>query len=140
MPNWTKNELVIYNNDQTKISTKEILKKICTYNEEDKSYELDFNKIIPMPKNIFQGNLGEKERKKYGKNNWYDWSRENWGTKWNANTEYIEHCDEQIFVEFTTAWNPVEPIVEQLREMFENYDIDISGSYTGEGYEFAGVY
>ena len=30
--------------------------------------------ILPMPKNIFQGGLGQEEKEKYGKNNWYDWS------------------------------------------------------------------
>ena len=45
---------------------------------------IDFNKVIPMPDNIFKGNLGPKEREMYGKNNWYDWSIKNWGTKWNA--------------------------------------------------------
>ena len=35
---------------------------------------IDFNKVIPMPDYIFQGNLGMAEREKYGKENWYDWS------------------------------------------------------------------
>lgn len=40
---------------------------------------VDFNKIIPMPDNIYRGNLGSEEFKKYGENNWYDWSIKNWG-------------------------------------------------------------
>lgn len=35
---------------------------------------IDFNKIIPMPDNIFKGNLGVHEFEQYGTNNWYDWS------------------------------------------------------------------
>ena len=43
---------------------------------------IDFEKIIPMPKNIYRGSLGPDERQKYGNNNWYDWSVAHWGTKW----------------------------------------------------------
>jgi len=43
--------------------------------------------------------------KKYGTNNWYDWSNENWGTKWGD-------CDLEIDVEegdirFESAWSPI---------------------------------
>ena len=34
---------------------------------------VDFNKILPMPDNIYCGDLGPKERAIYGDNNWYDW-------------------------------------------------------------------
>jgi hypothetical protein len=38
----------------------------------------------------------------YGHNNWYDWSYQNWGTKWGCyDSEY-----EDGHYRFTTAWNP----------------------------------
>lgn len=45
---------------------------------------IDFNKIIPQPKNLYMGNLGPEERKIYKNNNWYDWRCQHWGTKWNS--------------------------------------------------------
>jgi hypothetical protein len=43
--------------------------------------------------------------KKYGTNNWYDWSNENWGTKWGD-------CDLEIDIKegdirFESAWSPI---------------------------------
>ena len=40
----------------------------------------------------------------YGHNNWYDWSYQNWGTKWGCyDNEY-----EDGHYRFTTAWNPLD--------------------------------
>jgi hypothetical protein len=49
---------------------------------------------------------------------WYDWSCENWGTKWDA-------CDSQILIDtpthlcvrFDTAWSPPDPVLTKLHEL-----------------------
>lgn len=85
---------------------------------------VDFNKIIPMPENIFQGNLGEEERKKYGKNNWYDWSVKNWGTKWNClcddGSQLQPINPESDQVSFQTAWNFPDPAITALAAKYPN--------------------
>ncbi len=54
----------------------------------------------------------------YGVVDWYDWSLQNWGTKWNAHETEIE--DNVIL--FDTAWSPVPELMEKLSAMFpENY-------------------
>lgn len=53
-------------------------------NDEEGVGTIDFNKIIPMPDNVFKGDIGHNEREEYGENNWMDWSTRNWGSKWNA--------------------------------------------------------
>lgn len=70
----------------------------------------------------------------YGADTWYDWSINNWGTKWNA-------FDSEIYnntISFQTAWSASFPITEKLSEMFpdlsfvhEFADEDI-GSNCGE--------
>lgn len=54
----------------------------------------------------------------YGVADWYDWSIENWGTKWNAHETEIE--DNVIW--FDTAWSPVPDLMLKLSSLFpENY-------------------
>jgi hypothetical protein len=50
--------------------------------------------------------------KKYGTNNWYDWSCMNWGTKWGD-------CDLEIDIEggdirFDSAWSPISPVIIEM--------------------------
>ena len=56
---------------------------------------------------------------KYGYPNWYDWSCDNWGTKWNA-CGYSEGIDysENEYLEFDTAWSAPIPVLVKLSEMF----------------------
>ena len=79
---------------------------------------VDFNKILPMPDNIYRGNLGTQELTKYGDNNWYDWSNANWGTKWNAYgyDNGVELEDSKL--KFLTAWAAPHPILQKLSEMY----------------------
>lgn len=89
---------------------------------------IDFEKIIPMPENIFRGNLGNAEREQYGRNNWYDWSIEHWGTKWNAydgSYNEFEKC-----ITFDTAWAMPSKIIVALSEMFP--DVEFYVEYADE--------
>lgn len=66
---------------------------------------VDFSRIIPMPKDQ--------------EDNWYQWSIQNWGTKWNAYmgvTGLIE--DTYAIAHFETAWSPPLPVIDKLAEMF----------------------
>lgn len=98
MPNWVKNivHALKYDMDFKKFT--------------DEEGKFDFNKITPMPDDIYRGDLGEKERAKYGNRNWYDWSIEHWGTKWNA-------CESNVqgnTVYFETAWSCPVPLLVEL--------------------------
>ena len=72
--------------------------------------DFTFEKIVPMPENIYRGDLGPKERAKYGRDNWYDWSYANWGTKWDACESNVQGST----VTFETAWSCPEPVLREL--------------------------
>ena len=114
MPNHVTN-IITYEGDRKQIA--EMLEAIK--NDEFGIGTLDFNKIIPMPADIFRGPLGEKEMKQYGKNNWYDWSLGNWGTKWNAyGYDKCMDYSQNNRLWFQTAWSAPHVILQRLSEMY----------------------
>jgi hypothetical protein len=117
MPNWSYNILN---------ASDEVLKQIV--NEEG---EIDFNTVVPMPKEL-QGTVSpskddtqeEKDAsknliEKYGSDNWYDWSCENWGTKWNGVSDE-PYTNGEGFIRFRTAWSYPEGFIEALSKKFPN--------------------
>jgi len=77
--------------------------------------EIDFNILIPRPEYIFGGILTAETEKQYGKNNWLDWSTENWGTKWNAlDADFCRKNENLIELSFFTAWDAPLPWIEAL--------------------------
>lgn len=85
---------------------------------------IDFNKIIPMPDNIYSGDLGPEERQKYGENNWYDWRISNWNTKWESyGYDVGNNFDGDNTIRFETAWTAPHPILQKLSEMYPEIEI-----------------
>ena len=114
MPNHVTN-IVTYEGDRMQIA--EMLEAI-----KDDTLGIgtvDFEKIIPMPDDIYRGNLGKKEKELYGDKNWYDWRKANWGTKWNCygyDAGYDYSQTDSLW--FQTAWSAPHPILQKLSEMF----------------------
>jgi len=68
---------------------------------------------------------------------WYDWRVQNWDTKWDAYDVVVTDDDEeQLEVEFSTAWSPPEAICSALREQYP--DVSISWFFDEPGCEIAG--
>ncbi len=116
MPNHIKNRIVF---DCTDSRFREILKEISYRGKDGKippECSMDFNTVIPMPDNIFRGNLGREEYRLYGKNNWYDWSIANWGTKWNSYGGGYDESRKTIW--FLTAWSAPHPVMSGLAKRY----------------------
>ena len=128
MPNYCYNSLSIEGSYDT-------LKKIHDLVREEEN-PFDFGKIIPMPDYIYKGVFGPKEEKIYGKNNWYDWSWENWGTKWNSCDAHCDWFCDCLEYSFETAWSPCEPVIKALAALFP--DTKILYSFFEDGCCFCG--
>ena len=139
MPNWMRTALEVSGDQKLR---EEFFNAIGQGLESDQP--IDFEKIIPPPDNLFRGNIGTQEEKYCKDNNipnWYDWNRENWGTKWNAaNGEVKTFGTYSNVLFFDTAWNLAFPILEEIERMLINdyKGLEIYGEFVEEGYSQAG--
>lgn len=120
MPNYVTN---IISMDGSKEDIVKCCEFVCGIDEDGHENNFDFEKIIPMPPNIYRGNLSSEDEEKYGKENcWYHWSIKNWGTKWNA-------CDADNdgdgYIIFLTAWSAPIPIFKALSKKFPKITFNI---------------
>jgi len=87
------------------------------------------------PDELFE--LGKKYwdcYEQYGHCDWYSWSVQNWGTKWDACDVEVEEGEDEVRIFFTTAWDYPQPIFDKLIEMFP--DETFSGRCEEEGHNF----
>ena len=122
MPNYCYNVLTISNDDISKIDA--------------------LDKAIKNGDGLFQHLRPNPD----GKNadNWYEWNRKNWGTKWDVTykEDYGDEIhnyhkdDDTISMNFNTAWCP--PI--ELYNFLHEKGWVIKGYYIEEGVDFMGMY
>jgi len=133
VPNICENELSIYADGEQQEA---LLKKLTKRLESEESV-FDFNKLIPSPDwDNTPNEDGElpvidedapsfMQVKKFplsGKSDdrWYDWNRENWGTKWNAGNAEVYVCEygDHVQFKFETAWCAPVEILLALRDQY----------------------
>lgn len=151
MPNHVKNIISI---NGSKNDIKNVVKSILVdedyilYMEErnknlDKDFQLTspkingftFNKIIPTPTNIFEGNLSFEDEEKYGYENcWYRWNINNWGTKWDCYDVFSDFGETWITIEFLTAWCMPKPIIDAIVKIVADNHCTMSYSYADEDF------
>lgn len=127
MANFVTN-IITFKGDESKI--KELLERVKNDNVGIGS--IDFEKVIPMPDNIYRGDLGLEERNMYRHNNWYDWSCNNWGTKWNACGYGDPDKLRSDRLWFNTPRSPPIPVTAELAKQFP--DIEITHRYADEDF------
>ena len=132
MPNHTTNELtVVHKKDGSKVMHVDDPK----LRDLLESFSLD--KVIPMPEQL-KGTTSPSDQP-----NWYDWSVDNWGTKWDVYATYnTEANDDETINLFSTdgqiytAWAPPIPVIRKLQKDFPEYEFTLE--YVDEGWCFAG--
>ena len=89
------------------------------YDKEKDSVEFNFGIMSPIPDDIQDD---------------YHWRIENWGNKWDGSDCWIDICDDQIFLNIETAWNPCDKWTYKLIELCPGVDIYHEYYEPGEGY------
>ena len=149
MPNWCQNEVSVYAEDRGKAEA-----FVSFVRDMNTDNYFSFNRILPMPDELrgtrsptmiasqeecakwtevgspFDGGkpitqeMSDRFKKEYGHDNWYDWTIDKWGTKWDADCPEVDIDDfGEVKYMFDTAWGPPKEIYDALRELFPNIEI-----------------
>jgi hypothetical protein len=113
MPNWCNNVVYISHENPEK------LEAIKTELEKGDDAQF-FNSLVPNPSGEWH----------------YDWSIENWGTKWDASVLDFGIEDGLLHVSFDTAWGPPTAFYQKLFEQ----EYGVKGLYYESGMCFAGIW
>ena len=165
MPNWCWNSLEVTGDEiQLREFVEKSTDKILRDTQEDQGFT--FSGTLPMPKELegihtgaYTDENGESHRRwreiggksipvsdkemenlkeKYGANNWWDWSINNWGTKWDACESHICSNDINFFcVSFNTAWGPPIDWISNIMQDFP--DLCFQLEYEEAGLCFGGL-
>ena len=96
---------------------------------------LDFNVLVPMPVSDPGYPASDDNCDIPGYDiNWYRWSVDNWGTKWNASeVAYVPGTNDTGSVHFQTAWDMPEPWIKALIRKYPGADftLDFADEDTG---------
>lgn len=106
--------------------------KVDTLNIPPEREEVFLKMRIDIDRDTFDlGRAAYQNILKYGAPTWYEWSIQNWGTKWNAimpDTGYDSY-DETI-IAMDTAWSAPHPVVAKLAQMYP--DIEFTHEWADE--------
>ena len=145
MPNWCYNSLCVSGEKEILadfVSKTLVPRNMSSEEEYDESHRFTFNILHPLPKALEGGfsplpklegedDTQYKERmaenvRLYGAEDWYDWNRYNWGTKWDASSTCIEELDDNNFdLKFNTAWSPPIYWFEKVIPMYPQLEFDL---------------
>ena len=111
MPNWVRNNITIKGKKE---DLDDLLAKVAVYPS-----EFSFEGIIPMPNDV----------------DWYSWSIENWGTKWDADdVSVVRKSNTRALIYFDTAWSAPIPIYEAIKKMYPGLDVKVEYADEDLGY------
>ena len=92
------------------------------------SEEIFLHQRTDIPRDEWElGKTAWNNIKNYGAPTWYEWSINNWGTKWNA---FNQNFEEPNVLWFDTAWEGVPLLIQTLSEIFP--DVEFQYAYADE--------
>jgi hypothetical protein len=164
MPNWVENDLTITAKSKKAVADLQRFKELVytkgKYKEGDANVDcpLDFEKIVPFPEEVYEeakdreeieelrknGKKGEADKleilyklKEHKEFDWHSWNIINWGTKWNSRfwgSDYPQVGKNNLFYNFSTAWNPPFPIIFVASKLFPNLNFKLKYYEAGMGF------
>lgn len=132
MPNWCNNSISVSHPD------KEMMQK---FRDGVRAGNL-FDTFIPMPVELREttspSETNEVLVEKYGHSDWYSWSIDNWGTKWDVCEGEFNLDENELSGDgwFDTAWGPPITAYQKLKEL----GFVIEAFYSEPGMGFCGVW
>lgn len=146
MPNWCSNNVEFQHSDPA------MIKRLADAFNEGKLMR-EFHPY-PAELDIVAGRVGNDDNpdqiklaaqeqsnlEKYGFSNWYDWCVNNWGTKWDINSDStvdIEDGQNSISVYFDSAWSPPIGFYEHMEE---EHGFKVKAFYYEPGMAFCGIW
>jgi len=108
------------------VSEKEYRKAIEKKNYGEKIDEL---KGIPITKKISQD-----LKKKFGADNWYDWSNKHWGTKWDTSCATLLDNKKKLQYNFSSAWSPPVAWLQKVSKDFPELSFTLKFDEPAMGY------
>lgn len=156
MPNWCYNSLIVSGNKEelADFVSKTIIPVNTSSEEEyDETQRFTFSILHPIPlplkgdysplpklenetEDEFKARMNENKRL-YGAKDWYDWSINNWGTKWDCSSTIVNELTENILkVNFNTAWSPPISWFEKVIPMYPQLEFTLI--FDEEGDSFCG--
>jgi hypothetical protein len=137
MPNWCSNSITIRG------EKKDLDKFESFLNEKDGKEWFDF--FLPCPQELkdggpvgFSAEPDENAKaliEKYGASDWYTWSVNNWGCKWNCDAQDWSRDGDGISFWFDSPWGPP---TELYSFICNDTDFDVEAEYHEEGMCFLG--
>ncbi len=134
MPNWCNNSITVR-------SDAESIDKFEKFLDESNGKNW-FDFVLPCPEELknqeasFSNTPNQELIEKYGHSDWYSWSLENWGCKWNCDAQDWDRDNDSITFWFDSPWGP--PL--NLYEEMENQGFAVEAYFHEEGMAFVGKY
>ena len=133
MPNWCSNTITIR-------GEKEDIDRFESFLNEGGGKEW-FTFFRPLPNELedttasFTAEQNQELIEKYGHSDWYSWSVENWGCKWNCDAQDWTREGDTISFWFDSPWAPPTNLYETIAAEGE---FDVTAHYLEEGMGFVG--
>lgn len=139
MPNWCNNTIEIQGPSEYIDGFEQFL------NENNGKDWFDF--FLPCPQelkdvgNVSLNTTNEQLIEKYGYSDWYSWSVDNWGVKWNCDAQDWHRDDpNSIRFWFDSPWGPPTSLYEKISNGDFGDDLHVFAHYHEEGMAFVGYF